>query len=224
MKLKEYTFRIDAEIVTALDNYERREGNFPSLTFIINDFLENLMIDKGFLKEPEIELGEVITPFEVENPSKNKRFKRTSQGTSIRLYCGNLDFSSHSSDLIDEVENKLDEYSDDELVNLSRGNQPVRQYKRELYLKLGIKTSNSIVRLQFDKRYSTYRVRISDGKTNYYFGSHTKRDAEKVKEFLDLKPKSEAITYSSKVMGKKGKKYNKWLFNKMEKEGFNYDC
>ena len=71
MKLKEYTFRINSEIITALDNYEMREGEFPSLTFIINNFLENLMIDNGFLKEPEVELTDVVTPFEVETTFKN---------------------------------------------------------------------------------------------------------------------------------------------------------
>ena len=138
MKLKEYTFRINPEIITALDNYEMREGEFPSLTFIINNFLENLMIDNGFLKEPEVELTDAITPFEVGTTSKNKRFKRKNQSNSIRLYYGDLDFSSHSPDLIDEVENKLNEYSDEELSNLAITNQLPRHYKHELYLRLGL--------------------------------------------------------------------------------------
>ena len=221
MKLKEYTFRINSEIVTALDNYEMREGEFPSLTFIINNFLENLMIDNGFLKEPEVELTDVITPFEVETNSKTKRFKRINQGGNIRLYCGDLDFSSHNPNLIDEIENKLNEYSDEELSNLAINNQSqfnVRLYKRELYLRLGLSNPINIINIYFDERYGTFRVYATLNSINYNFGSHTCEDAEKVYEFLNNKPVTEIINYSSRIVGKKGKSYNKWLFSEMEKE------
>lgn len=221
MKLKEYTFRINPEIITALDNYEMREGEFPSLTFIINNFLENLMIDKGFLKEPEIELNEVITPFEVENPSENKRFKRKRQKNVVRLYCGDLDFSSHNPDLIDEVENRLNEYSDEELFNLAINNQSQlnrREYKHELYLRLGLSNSINLVKMHYDKKHDNFRVRLCIDKSNYYFGTHTRENAKKVCEFLNKKPITGAIKYSSKIVGKKGKQYNKWLFSEMEKE------
>ena len=220
MKLKEYTFRINSEIITALDNYEMREGEFPSLTFIINNFLENLMIDNGFLKEPEVELTDVITPFEVETTSKTKRFKRISQNDNIRLYCGDLDFSSHNPNLIDEIENKLNEYSDEELSNLAINNQSLngQLYKQELYLQLGLSNPINLTRIEHDKRYDTFRVRINMKKINYHFGSHNYEDAEKVCEFLNNKPVTEAIKYSSKIVGKKGKSYNKWLFSEIEKE------
>jgi len=220
MKLKEYTFRINSEIITALDNYEMREGEFPSLTFIINNFLENLMIDNGFLKEPEVELTDVVTPFEVETTFKNKRFKRKNQANGIRLYCGDLDFSSHSPDLIEEVENKLNEYSDEELSNLAITNQSPRFYKQELYLRLGLSNPVNLVKMECDKRYDKFRVRLSRNKTNYYFGSHTHENAKKVCEFLNNKPTNEAIKYASRIVGKAGKSYNNWLFSEMEKEGF----
>ena len=219
MKLKEYTFRINPEIITALDNYEMREGEFPSLTFIINNFLENLMIDNGFLKEPEVELTDAITPFEVGTTSKNKRFKRKNQSNSIRLYYGDLDFSSHSPDLIDEVENKLNEYSDEELSNLAITNQLPRHYKHELYLRLGLSNPINVMKMEYNKKGDNFRVRLSMGKINYYFGSHTRENAKKVCEFLNNKPMNEAIKYASRNVGKKrGTSYNNWLFSEMKKE------
>lgn len=219
MKLKEYTFRINTEIITALDNYEMRGGEFPSLTFIINDFLENLMIDKGFLKEPEVEVGEVFTPFKVENSSKNKRFKRTVQNNLVRLHCGELDFSSHSFDMIDEVENKLNEYPDEKLIDLAvKDNMPRRAYKQELYLKLGLINQTNLVQVDYDPRYDNFRVRFSFKKINYYFGSHTRETADKVCRFLNSKLISEMIKYSSKIVKKKKEDYNAWLYSEMEKE------
>lgn len=225
MRLKEYTFRINEETVDALDKYEMDEDNPRSLTLIINEFLENLMIDKGYLTidldEPEL----MHTPFE-ENVNPKDNFKRVKQRNGIRLYFDDLDFSSHSPEHIDEVEDKLLAYSGGEyekLFELSKNNSNVvaNKYKQELYNKFGIEYSNSKVTAKlhiypYNGKYTVYK-RINN--SNYSFGTYAdKKDADKVYDFLIVKPDNELIKYSFKNKGLTPQKYRDWLFQEIEKE------
>lgn len=225
MRLKEYTFRIDEETVDALDKYEMDEDNPRSLTLIVNEFLENLMIDKGYLtidlNEPEI----MHTPFEETiNPKDN--FKRKKQDGRIRLYYDDLDFSSHLVDHIDEVEDKLLAYSDgdyEKLFELSKNNSNLvnnsSKYKQELYSKLNIAySSKKTAKVLIHKSRGKYRVSKYINNITYYFGTYSdKKDAEKVCDFLNSKSDKEIVNYASRNCNLKANKYRDWLFSEMEK-------
>lgn len=219
------TYHFKDEIIEALDKYERDSSLSP--TVIIENFLEELLYHKGYLTY-EINEEEIQTPFELNNERK-KLFKKYKWKDNVRIKKGDLNFGSFKLDMADEVINKLMDYTDEELVSLSKNNweYPNKHYCSFLLSKLDDET---ITPESFMKNISLVTCRTRKNHkgmgTEFLFKNrlialfshdkYTQSEIDKAKSFLD---KQDAETLDMLIDKRKKLKETsaKFLLKQMKK-------
>ena len=128
MKLKE--FLINKNVGDMLVRYGRDNNLSPSL--IIENLIEEFLYNKGYLDIGLDDDGEYdVSPADIYAERKSK-FVSNSKGL---LKYGDLDFGYYDKDEIDEVIDKLLDFSDDELMELDRNKWAYSKQKYKKFIR-----------------------------------------------------------------------------------------
>ena len=221
MRLEGY--QLQDEIRTACDNYER--DTKISLNSVVERFLEKYLYEHGYLNVG-IDFEDMVTSEESKSKKKthDDGFKMIKQAKNIRLYHGDLDFSSHSPELIEDIKTRILD-SDKEMGELSRNNfeGTVHAYKRMLYGELKVpfpkkKNYNKRpLRNIYQYRNGKYEIRKGiNGEDICFCIGISKKEAVKIRDFLEKKDWN--LKYAPCNTALKGKNQSEFLLNEIRKE------
>ena len=121
MILDVYPSSKDAEMVDLLYEFER--DTRLSLNILVENYLEKLLYDKGYLGGENEKETETQNTIKKNLPVKKENFTVKSNGKKYgKVLLGNLDFGNCKHDVVDERIEKLCLFSYEELEELSRNN------------------------------------------------------------------------------------------------------
>lgn len=106
------------EIAEALIDYERDTKS--SLNTLIEDFLEDFLIKKGYLGY-ELPIEDIKTPDEIQSERK-EQFVKLKWEDNVQIKFKEMNFGSFKQGIADDVIDKLSRYSDKELEEISKSN------------------------------------------------------------------------------------------------------
>lgn len=128
MSLREY--QIDKNLAMILEKYGRDNNISPSM--VIEHLLETFLYEKKYIVVDEEDFEEDNTPQIMYGERKSKFSKISKTKRSYLLKYGDLDFGYYKNDEVDDVIDKLLDFSDKELEELDRNKW---EYSKRKYSK-----------------------------------------------------------------------------------------
>ena len=212
----------DKDMVDLLYQFERATGS--SLNILVEKYLEKILYKHGYMNAPVNE-EQIDTPNQIEEVLivKKENFKVIGHGKYKQIMYNDLDFGNHPPTFVDEILNKLCEYSYEEVRRLSKDNWP-KNIKYPSFLRekldnpsLTVEQYQKETSLRLSPMRDKYQLRYED----FSFGTFDEDESNIVRNDLlkfPLEKFDELKEYLSNNKGNRRKLVLKWI--KLENGNF----